>query len=289
MRTRFFSTISAGILGTYLLIHQAAANDQVQVQDSFESPKLSAIWSDKDAPAERLSFRSGEARDGKQSLALAVRPGDFDAGCKCQRTEIREADEVQPEFGSDLWYRFSLRMTDITGGYDDSRWMLGAWKQEVEGSPFLAMRFESGVFYITLESATTRVMLGSTLIDARAFIQIMKGGEDKKFDFITDPELYIGESGITLSHGKMKYLPDPRNGWVDLIFRIKGGLKGDGIVEVYANDQFVVRASGKIGVDAPVGSKQYMRLGHRRDKSSTGATLLIDDFRRGVSLDAVSD
>ena len=289
MQYRWISNLSIWLLSVCLLSGKAAAGDPPPIRDSFESSALSDIWSDKDASARRLSFRVGEARQGKQSLALAVRPDDFDADCKCQRTEIREATEVQPEFGSDLWYRFSLRLTDITGGYDDSRWMLGAWKQQVEGSPFLAMRFEGGVFYITLESATTRVMLGSTLIDARAFIQIMKGGEDKKFGFITDPELYIGDSGINLSHGKLKYLPDPRNGWVDLAFRIKGGLEGDGIVEVYANGQFVVRASGKIGVDAPVGSKQYLRFGHRRDKSVTGAVLLIDDFRRGSSLNAVGD
>ena len=289
MRNRLVSILLTGLITACLSFVPALAGDADPLQDGFESSALYKMWSDKDAPAERLSFRAGASREGKQSLALAIRSGDFDADCKCQRTEIREAAEVQPEFGSDLWYRFSLRLTDITGGYDDSRWMLGAWKQEVDGSPFLAMRFEGGVFYITLESATTRVMLGSTLIDARAFIQIMKGGEDKKFGFITDPELYIGDSGINLSHGKLKYLPDPRNGWVDMIFRIKGGLKGDGIVEVYANGQFVVRASGKIGVDAPVGSKQYLRLGHRRDKSVTGAVLLIDDFRRGASLDAVSD
>jgi hypothetical protein len=74
-----------------------------------------------------------------------------------------------------------------------------------------------------------------------------------------------------------------------MVFRIKGGLDGNGIVEVYANGLFVVRASGKIGVDAPVGSRQYLRLGHRRDRSVTGAALLIDDFRRGSSLAEVSD
>lgn len=289
MRNRLISILSVGLLSACLLSGEAAASDPASIRDSFESSKLSDIWSDKDASADRLSFRAGDAREGKQSLALSIKADDFDDGCKCQRTEIREAAEVQPEFGSDLWYRFSLRLADITGGYDDSRWMLGAWKQEVDGSPFLAMRFEGGVFYITLESSTTRVMLGSTLIDARAFIQIMKGGSDQKFGFITDPELYVGDSGIQLSHGKLKYLPDPRNGWVDMTFRIKGGLDGNGTVEVYANDQFVVRASGKIGVDAPVGSRQYLRLGHRRDRSITGAVLLIDDFRRGSSLAEVSD
>ncbi len=63
--------------------------------------------------------------------------------------------------------------------------MLGAWKQEADGSPFLAMRFEGGVFYITLESAQTRIMLGSTLVDARGFLQVVKE-QGQKFGFITD-------------------------------------------------------------------------------------------------------
>lgn len=257
--------------------------------DSFEGSKLSGLWSARHAPKDRLSLKSGKAREGRKALALIVRGSDFDKKCKCQRTEIREAKNVQPEFGSELWYRFSLRLDNLTGGATKSRWMLGAWKQEVDGSPFLAMRFEGGVFYLTMESAQTRVMLGSTLIDARGFIQIMKGGQGQKFGFLTDQNLYLGESGIQLKHGRVKFLPDPRSGWVDLMFRIKGGLKGDGLIEVFANGKFVVRATGKVGVDAPVGSRQYLRLGHRRDKASSGAVMLIDDFRRGPTRESIEN
>ncbi|MGI9400143.1 MAG: heparin lyase I family protein, partial [Rhizobiaceae bacterium] len=208
--------------------------------------------------------------------------------CGCQRTEIKEASSVQLNFGTDVWYRFKLRVSDLTGEVDNSRWMLGAWKQEVDGSPFLALRFEGGVFYITLESSHSRVMLASSLIDARAFIQVMKGGQGERFGFVTDKELYLGQSKVELEHGKAVYLPDPRYEWVDLTFRVKGGLKGDGVVEIYANQQFVVRATGKIGVDSPSGSKTYFRIGHRRDKAKSNAVLLIDSFRRGLSRDAVT-
>jgi hypothetical protein len=272
-----------------LMLQPVMADQYAPVRDSFEGAGLSEIWDGNFAPADRLALTSGGASAGKQYLALSVRPGDFDPGCKCQRTEIREADAIRPEFGSDLWYRFRIRLSDVSGGLTTSRWMVGAWKQDADGSPFLAMRFEGGIFYITLESADTRVMLGSTLVDARGFIQIMKGGQGNKFGFITDADLYLTDNGIQLKHGEIRYLPDPRNGWVDLMFRVKGGLEGDGVVEVYANNNFVVRATGKIGVEAPAGSGQYLRLGHRRDKADTSAVMQIDDFRRGSSREAVSD
>jgi len=258
------------------------------LKDNFDGPQLSEIWNDKAASKSRVSFKTSVGA-GNRALALSVKESDFDSDCECQRTEIREAENVQPDFGSDLWYRFKLRLSDLSGGFDTSRWMLGAWKQEVEGSPFLALRFEGGVFYITLESSQSRVMLASSLIDARAFIQVMKGGQGERFGFVTDKELYIGDSSVQLKHGTAVYLPDPRLEWVDLMVRVKGGLDGDGVIEIYVNQQFVVRATGKIGVDSPSGSKTYLRLGHRREKTKTNATLLIDDYRRGPSRDSVVD
>lgn len=259
------------------------------VRDGFEVQGLSDIWNARRAPDNRVSFQAGEAREGRQFLALEVRAEDVDEACKCQRTEISEAPDMKPEFGSDVWYRFSLKVLGLNDSFQTTRWMLGGWKQEVDGSPFLALRFDGGVFYITFESANTQVMLASSLIDARGFIKILKGGQAERFGFITDKDLYLGDSGIRLKHGKAVYLPDPRGDWVDLMIKVKGGLAGDGIIEIYANNQFVVRATGKIGVDAPVGSGQYLRLGHRRDRTDTDAVLLIDDYRRGPTRNSVAN
>jgi len=159
----------------------------------------------------------------------------------------------------------------------------------VDGSPFLALRFEGGVFYITLESSQSRVMLASSLIDARAFIQILKGGQGERFGFVTDKDLYLGDSKVELDHGTAVYLPDPRFEWVDLMVRLKGSLTGDGVVEIYANQKFVVKATGKIGVDSPSGSKTYFRIGHRRDKAKSDAVLLVDDYRRGPTRASVAN
>ncbi len=264
------------------------ANASEALRDDFEGPELSAIWYDKAAPAQRTSFAQGAAK-GKRALSLSVQAGDFDDSCKCQRTEIRETSGVQLKFGTDIWYRFKLRVSEVTGELGNSRWMLGAWKQEVDGSPFLALRFEGGVFYITLESSQSRVMLASSLIDARAFIQILKGGQGERFGFVTDKDLYLGDSKVELEHGTAVYLPDPRYEWVDLTVRVKGSLEGDGVVEIYANQQFVAKATGKIGVDSPSGSKTYFRIGHRRDKAKSNAVLLIDDFRRGPTRASVAN
>ena len=268
-----------------------AADDFAQtVRDGFEGAQLSGSnWTTRYAPGNRLSIRAGQAAEGKRALALSVRSGDLDPDCKCQRTEIREAEGIQPVFGREVWYRFSIRLADVGGGFDNNRWMLGGWKQEVDGSPFLAMRFEGGIFYITMESDQTRIMLGSTLIDARTFIEVLKGGQGSKFGFVTDQQLYTGNNSVQLKYGKVKYLPDPRSGWVDLMFRIKGAADESGIIEVYANDRFVVRVTGNVGLDAPQGSRQYLRLGHRRDPSRTSAVLLVDNFRRGSTRESVSE
>ena len=145
------------------------------------------------------------------------------------------------------------------------------------------------MFYITLESSQTRVMLASSLIDAGAFIQILKGGQGERFGFVSDQQLYFGPSRVVLKHGTAVYLPDPRFEWVDLTVRIKGSLEGEGIVEIYANDRFVVRATGKIGVDSPSGSKTHFRVGHRRDRTGSDAILLIDDYRRGPTRASVAN
>ena len=284
------SMIPVACVWTLVLGGHAAAADPAThaIADDFETSALSDIWMDKYVPANRLAIRQGDAAKGRAALALSVTAGDFDEGCNCQRTEIREADDIQTVFGEESWYRFSLRLTGLGGPYENKRWMLGAWKQEADGSPFLAMRFEGGVFYITIESAQTRLMLASTLIDARTFIEVVKG-QGKKFDFVTDQDLYLGDSAVQLKHGKVKYLSDPRSGWVDLMFRIRGGTDGSGVIELYANGNFVVRATGKIGLEGSEGTRQYLRIGHRRDRSKTNATLLMDDFRRGPTQASVSD
>ncbi len=122
----------------------------IAIRDGFEARGLSDIWNSTSAPDNRVSFRTGEAREGRQSLALEIRSGDIDESCKCQRTEIREATHLQPEFGSDVWYRFSLKITNLSASLQTTRWMLGAWKQEVEGSPFLGYCGSTAEFFTSL-------------------------------------------------------------------------------------------------------------------------------------------
>ncbi len=74
-----------------------------------------------------------------------------------------------------------------------------------------------------------------------------------------------------------------------MTYRIKGGLNGDGLVEVYANGKFIARASGTIGVRDVAGPTQYFKIGHNRHPMPGTATLFVDNFRRGKSLADVSD
>jgi len=135
------------------------------------------------------------------------------------------------------------------------------------------------------------VLLVSSLLDARMIfdlLQLNTDGGTQKYGFISDPELYRGKTALDLDYGLNPYLPDPGIDWVDLLIRVKGDLGGHGIVEIYANDKFIVKAQGAIGVANPAGPKQYLRIGHNRDRMPLDSILYIDHFRRSTSKDAVT-
>lgn len=258
--------------------------------DDFEGARISKNWSRSHLIANEAWLDKKIVRSGHQSLALKISKSDFNKSCQCQRNEIREAKAVQLDFGTNAWYRFSIKV-DKGGKVPEKRWMLASWKQDGNGSPFLAFRYDRGVFYITLESSGVRVLLASSLLDARMIfdlLQINTDGGTSKYGFISDPELYRGKTALKLDYGLSAYLPDPSVDWVDLLVRVKGDLGGNGIVEIYANNKLVVKVSGAIGVANPTGPKQYFRIGHNRDPMPLDSVLYVDHFRRGSSKEAVA-
>ena len=78
-------------------------------------------------------------------------------------------------------------------------------------------------------------------------------------------------------------LPDPYRKWVHMVYRIRGGRNGDGLVEVWANGACVVRAEGVIGNRDFTGPNQYFQFGVYRDKVAYPTRIHIDNFRRAAS------
>lgn len=260
-----------------------AAADITIVEDFDTAPLDSGRWS---------LFRMGDrrhwidrrvVRDGKGALAIRIKGNDFDPTCQCQICELREAPELRLDFGQEAWYGFSFRIDGRGGLARDQRWQIGSWKQESDGSPFLAQRFDDGVFHITLESGLSRVLLATSQGEAKSVLDLLRSGIMNQFAFLSEPSRYDGREDVDIVYAEDPILPDPRLDWVDMVYRVKGGLSGDGIVEVYANGRFIARASGKIGVPDAAGPKQYFKFGHNRAPMPGTATIYLDRFRRGSS------
>jgi hypothetical protein len=127
------------------------------------------------------------------------------------------------------------------------------------------------------------VLLASAKGEVRSFAERLKSGLLAPFSFVSDPELYGGTTDVSIDYGDDPVLPDPRKDWVDMIYHVRGGLHGKGLVEIYANGKFIVRAKGTIGVPGPAAMRQYLRLGHNRAPMPGTSTVYFDRIRRGTS------
>ena len=262
----------------------ALAHPKLAIVEEFDTGPLDEnLWS---------LYRMGErhhwidtrvVRDGEGALAIRIRGSDLDPLCQCQITEIREAPDQRLHFGQEAWYAFSFRIDGRGPVTGDQRWQIGGWKQESDGSPFLAQRFDNGIFHITLESGDSRVLVATSEGEAKSFLAQLRNDILSRFAFVSDAEKYDGGDDITMEYGLDPILPDPRRGWVDMVYRIRGGLAHDGIVEVYANGRFIARATGTIGVFGAQDPSQYFRFGHNRAPMPGTSTIHIDRFRRGAS------
>ena len=274
----------AAILLAGLALAPGLAHPRIAMVEEFDAGPLDEhLWS---------LYRMGErhhwidtrvVRDGDGALAIRIRGSDLDPACQCQISEIREAPEQRLHFGQEVWYAFSFRIDGRSPVTGNQRWQIGSWKQESDGSPFLAQRFDKGIFHVTLESGNSRVLIATSSGEAKSFFAQLRKDILSRFTFVSDAARYDGGDDITMEYGLDPILPDPRRGWVDMVYRVKGGLEHDGIVEVYANGSFIARATGTIGVFGADGPTQYFRFGHNRAPMPGTSTIHIDRFRRGAS------
>lgn len=262
----------------------ARADPPVAMTDGFETAPLDqSKWVLVRMPDRRHWIDRQVVREGTGALAIRIRGGDLESSCDCQLGEVREAVANRLKFGTEAWYAFSFRIDGQGGITGDQRWQIGGWKQEVDGSPFLAQRFDNGVFHITLESRKARILMATSEGHASGFIEAVRSGIITQFEFLSDPARYSEKSDVAVEYGDDPILPDPRKGWVDMLYHIKGSLAHDGIVEIWANGKFIARARGTIGIEGAGGPLQYLKLGHNRAPLPGTATIYYDRFKRGAT------
>lgn len=251
---------------------------QSVLRDDFEQAGLNtAVWTDFNL----RSFAEDReiARDGDASMRLFVDRTDI-VVCgvdePCQRNELRVANEHRLPFGEESWYAFSFRVSgdfprlDMPG--QTARMVLGQWKQTNGESPYLAQRFDNGVFHITVQDGACRKSIAKAPGNTGEMPELLSS--QCVADIKVEPPLGTNP------------LPDPYESWVDMVYRVRGGLDGSGIIEVWANGKFIARATGKIG--HAEGDQDYFKFGIYRRCTPGVVVAWFDNFRRGPTRESVT-
>ena len=253
-------------------------NKQATLRDDFERAELNtAVWTDFNL--RRFAEDQEIVRDGSASIRLFVDRSDI-VVCgvdePCQRNELRVANEHRLPFGADSWYAFSFRVSgdfprlDVPG--KTARMVLGQWKQTNGESPYLAQRFDNGVFHITVQDGACRKTIAKAPGNTGEMPELL--ASQCMADVKVEPPLGTHP------------LPDPYENWVDMLYHVRGGLDGTGIIEVWANGQFIARAKGKIG--HAEGAEDYFKFGIYRRCTPGVVEAWFDNFRRGPTRESVT-
>ena len=144
------------------------------VADSFETGVLdSSIWKKRQIKPHQIAF-SNAAAHGKKSIVITTVATDGGEGCDtpCQRAELRLHGNLRPDYGEEVWYSFWFKVSGDIQPIGSNRTVIGQWKAPRDNSPFLAQRFDNGVFHITVQDGPNRVTVASA-----------KGNPDRLFEF----------------------------------------------------------------------------------------------------------
>lgn len=138
-----------------------------ELRDGFESDHLSGIWTDDKFIPGALSFMTGNARTGNQAARIILKPGDQiekEKGTELERAELKEARRFYSIENSNYYYSFSLFLPPDFP-IVPTRLVIAQWKQDCRlgncdpGNPVIALRFVSGILYVTLQTGREQIIL----------------------------------------------------------------------------------------------------------------------------------
>ena len=235
---------------TLLFVYQSTLCQTIKTvtSDNFESETLGSIWRTDKFIEGAMTIQSEIVRSGKKACKLTLRSGDQiekEKGTKFERAELREKNELMINENERCVYSFSLFIPEDFP-IVETRLVIAQWKQNCSGNcdpdnPVIAVRFESGRLFITLQNNFER----------KTLFEYNGNPTGKWLDFKFDVCFSRTDSGI-LS--------------VDLNNRKIIGYKG------------ATAYSEKYGYQA--GGKLYFKTGLYRDKMSQTMTIYIDDYKK---------
>jgi hypothetical protein len=295
----------------------AVASDpaQLRLRDDFEGPDFSGTSGlyykdNEEQRAGHFRMQGAIVREGKGALEATVVPRCRpDAGKCSERAEIWERREVLAPYSATLWYAFSMRL-DETVLHRDHRYVVAQWKRaikpgaKIDYSPFLAIRIIRGQLAITVESdaMATRARRETDPPHACAGYgapaqQRVKVQQTRLLVAVADRDRHelspifdaCAEGAQVIPRGGQ--FPQTAAGWIDFVFKVKPGPKGDGDIEILANGAWIASVRGRIGHEGPdLGPNQYFKFGPYRDGGLKESWRVVyDAFRRGPACEDVAE
>ena len=247
-----------------------------------------------------VRFVETDPRQGKQALSLSIRPlcPVDKSGCS-ERAEVWEKKKVLVPYGDEVWYAFSMKLVDPIP-QEDHRYLMAQWKRQIRPeaqksySPFLALRLDKGKIIFTTETDEVKVeplgtaerpdkcKPGETLVDNRPHDEQTRALVAWQADMA--PSAWRYHNGCTSEIKVQRYAPLPaaNSGWIDFVFDVKTGPRGNGHIGISANGKPVALVSGHIGHEGVgLGPDMYFKFGPYRAGQDTVWTVMYDRFRRG--------
>jgi hypothetical protein len=206
-----------------VLILTAFHTDQeLNVSDGFESGKLSGIWNTERFLPGAVEFQTAVVESGKSAIKITLRPGDQleeEKGTILERAELQESYKLISMEDSIYIYSFSLF---LPGDFPvvSTRLVIAQWKQYCRSgkcgidNPVIALRYESGEFYITLKTEPKKLILYSQKEDIRNKwlnfrfqLKFSRNPDGRIKAWLNDRDI-INYSGVTAYSESYGY-PDP--------------------------------------------------------------------------------
>jgi hypothetical protein len=267
------------------------------LHDTFDASTLDATnWLTLQVRPDQMRF-TRPGRCGSAAIAILTKHQDGGKNCPededCQRAELRTSKAAWPPYdGRDVWFAFSFRVSGDVASTGSARTVIGQWKAPGDDSPYVAQRFDNGVFHITVQDNHARRVVAQTEGDpdktleaqrllsqldpnnraviagisslqalyqlqhampglaGHFFSNTLRSALERRtsdnaeanalarelklpsgqivtavgeLSFVAEPERYVGSSDLEIIPEANRLLPDPRKGWVDMVYRIKGG------------------------------------------------------------------
>lgn len=116
----------------------------------------------------------------------------------CQRAELEVARSEAFPYGSESWYAFSFRIRGHVADTGSYRAVIGQWKGPSNDSPFVAQRYDDGIFHITVETTKGRCLVAT---DRNNVAEVLEA--QRLLASLDASDAQVREKAVALMRGKI--------------------------------------------------------------------------------------